>query len=196
MGLFSVYNSMAAMCATNAIGIDMERASRTVARFDGIAGRMEKVENSLGINVIIDYAHTPDSLENAAKTLKSVFHGKLITVFGCGGDRDKEKRPLMGKIACENSDFVFVTSDNPRTEPPEKIIDEIVQGISTKNYYRITDRKLAIKSALYSAKAGDTVLVAGKGHEKYQYILGKREYFCEREILEDCIRNEYLSRKE
>lgn len=183
MGLFSVYNSMAAMCATNAIGIDMERASRTVARFDGIAGRMEKVENSLGINVIIDYAHTPDSLENAAKTLKSVFRGKLITVFGCGGDRDKEKRPLMGKIACENSDFVFVTSDNPRTEPPEKIIDEIVQGISTKNYYRITDRKLAIKSALYSAKAGDTVLVAGKGHEKYQILGTQKIYFNEREII-------------
>ena len=115
--------------------------------------------------------------------MKSVFHGKLITVFGCGGDRDKEKRPLMGKIACENSDFVFVTSDNPRTEPPEKIIDEIVQGISTKNYYRITDRKLAIKSALYSAKAGDTVLVAGKGHEKYQILGTQKIYFNEREII-------------
>lgn len=183
LGRFSVYNSLAAIAVTSILGVDTDRAIRAVARFDGIAGRMEKVENLLGINVIIDYAHTPDSLENALKTLRTVYNGRLITVFGCGGDRDKEKRPLMGKIASENSDFVFITSDNPRTEAPETIIDEIVQGITEKNYFRITDRKLAIKSALYSAKPGDTVLIAGKGHEKYQILGTQKIYFNEREII-------------
>lgn len=183
LGRFSVYNSLAALAVTNILGVDSDRAIRAVARFDGIAGRMEKVENSLGFNVIIDYAHTPDSLENALKTLRTVYNGRLFTVFGCGGDRDKEKRPLMGKIASEISDFVFVTSDNPRTEAPEAIIDEIVQGIDAKNYYKITDRKLAIKSALYSAKPGDTVLIAGKGHEKYQILGTQKIYFNEREII-------------
>lgn len=183
MGIFSVYNSLAALSVAKVMGINTDKAIRDVARFDGIAGRMEKVENTFGLNIIIDYAHTTDSLENALKTLKTVYKGRLLTVFGCGGDRDKEKRPLMGKIACENSDFVFITSDNPRTENPDEIINDIVQGIDTQNYYRITDRKLAIKSALYSAKAGDTVLIAGKGHEKYQISGTQKIYFNEREII-------------
>ena len=183
LGIFSVYNSLAAMTASEAVGLNRERSVRALARFNGISGRMERIENSFGINIIIDYAHTPDSLENAAKTLKTVYGGKLLTVFGCGGDRDKEKRPLMGKVACENSDFVFITSDNPRTENPDEIINDIVQGIETKNYYKITDRKLAIKSALYSAKCGDTVLIAGKGHEKYQISGTQKIYFNEREII-------------
>lgn len=183
LGLFSVYNSLAAMAVSEAVELNRERSVRALARFDGISGRMEKVVNSFGINIIIDYAHTPDSLENAAKTLKTVYGGKLLTVFGCGGDRDKDKRPLMGKVACENSDFVFITSDNPRTENPDEIINDIVQGIETKNYYKITDRKLAIKSALYSAKCGDTVLIAGKGHEKYQISGTQKIYFNEREII-------------
>ena len=187
LGKFSVYNSLAALSVASVIGVDIDKAIRAVARFDGIAGRMERVENSQGINVIIDYAHTPDSLENALKTLKSVYSGRLITVFGCGGDRDKDKRPLMGQIASENSYFVFVTSDNPRTEDPEEIIREIVQGISGKNYFRITDRKLAIKSALYSAKVGDTVLIAGKGHEKYQILGTQKIYFNEREIIRNLL---------
>ncbi len=183
LGLFSVYNSLAAMAVSEAVELNRERSVRALACFDGISGRMEKIANSFGINIIIDYAHTPDSLENAAQTLKTVYGGKLLTVFGCGGDRDKEKRPLMGKVACENSDFVFITSDNPRTENPDEIINDIVQGIETKNYYKITDRKLAIKSALYSAKRGDTVLIAGKGHEKYQISGTQKIYFNEREII-------------
>lgn len=183
LGIFSVYNSLAAMAVSEAVGLNRERSIRAAARFEGISGRMEKISNSFGLNIIIDYAHTPDSLENAAKTLKTVYGGKLLTVFGCGGDRDKEKRPLMGKAACENSDFVFVTSDNPRTENPDEIINDIVRGISTDNYYKITDRKLAIKSALYSAKNGDTVLIAGKGHEKYQITGTQKIYFNEREII-------------
>lgn len=183
MGIFSVSNSLAAVSAASVLGVDISKAIREAERFEGISGRMEKIDNSFGINIIIDYAHTPDSLENAAKTLKEIYDGRLITVFGCGGDRDKDKRPMMGKIACENSDFVFITSDNPRTENPEMIINDILSGINTKNFYRITDRKLAIKSALYSAVKGDTVLIAGKGHEKYQIIGNQKIYFNEREII-------------
>lgn len=183
IGIFSVYNSMAALSAAQVMELNLDRAIRSVSRFDGILGRMEKVENSFGLNIIIDYAHTPDSLMNAAKTLKSVYEGKLITVFGCGGDRDKEKRPLMGEVACKYSDFVFVTSDNPRTENPEEIINDITRGLDKTKYFKITDRKLAIKSALYSAKAGDTVLIAGKGHEKYQILGTQKIYFNEREII-------------
>lgn len=183
MGRFSVYNSLAALAVADTLELNRERSVRAVARFEGISGRMEKIANDFGINIIIDYAHTPDSLENAVKTLKTVYGGKVLTVFGCGGDRDKSKRPLMGKVACENSDFVFVTSDNPRTENPEDIINDIVSGIEKDNYYKITDRKLAIKSAIYTARYGDTVLVAGKGHEKYQISGTQKIYFNEREII-------------
>ena len=183
IGAFSVYNSMAAIAAADAIGTDTDKAVRSVARFDGIIGRMERVENSSGINIIIDYAHTPDSLMNALTTLRSLYNGRLIAVFGCGGDRDKSKRPEMGRVAAQFSDFVFVTSDNPRREDPESIINDIVSGIPKGKFFRITDRKLAIKSALYSAKAGDTVLIAGKGHEKYQILGTQKIYFNEREIV-------------
>lgn len=182
-GNFSVYNSLAALSVAKIMGINVDRAVRSVSRFDGILGRMEKVKNSHGINIIIDYAHTPDSLMNVAETLKSIYNGRLITVFGCGGDRDKEKRPLMGEVACKYSDFVFVTSDNPRTENPEYIINDITRNLDKSKYFRITDRALAIKSALYSAKAGDVVLIAGKGHEKYQILGTQKIYFNEREII-------------
>ncbi len=183
MGVFSVYNSMAALAVADGLGLSLDRAVRSVARFDGILGRMEKVKNNFGLNIIIDYAHTPDSLMNVLKTLRGVYNGRLITVFGCGGDRDKEKRPVMGRVACEYSDFVFVTSDNPRTENPEAIINDIIHGMDKKKYFKITDRVMAIKSALYSAKAGDTVLIAGKGHEKYQISGTQKIYFNEREII-------------
>lgn len=183
LGVFSVYNSLAAVCAADVMGVDTDKAIRSVGHFEGISGRMEKVKHTGPINVIIDYAHTPDSLENALKTLRTIYGGKIITVFGCGGDRDREKRPLMGKTACEYSDFVFITSDNPRTENPEQIINDITDGLSKEKYFKITDRTLAIKSALYSAQKGDTVLIAGKGHEKYQILGNQKIYFNEREIV-------------
>lgn len=183
LGVFSVYNSMAALSVAKIMGLNPIKAVRSVARFDGILGRMEKVENNFGLNIIIDYAHTPDSLTNVIETLKSIYSGRLITVFGCGGDRDKEKRPLMGEAACRLSDMVFVTSDNPRTENPDDIINDITRGLDKSKFFKITDRKLAIKSALYSAKTGDTVLIAGKGHEKYQISGTQKIYFNEREII-------------
>ena len=182
-GKFSVYNSMQAIASACYFGVDINEAIKAIGDFEGIPGRTERIPNSFGINVIIDFAHTPDSLENMLITLKSVTDGKLITVFGCGGDRDKSKRHVMGKIACKYSDTVFITSDNPRTEKPEDIIRDICSELDGETYFKITDRTQAIKAALFSAKSGDTVLIAGKGHEKYQ-ILGKQKiYYNEREII-------------
>ena len=187
IGRFSVYNSLAALAVGIIMKADMKRAVKAVAETGNVKGRVEKIKNSRGINVLIDFAHTPDSLENVLKTVKDIYDKRLITVFGCGGDRDKSKRAVMGMIACEYSDLVYVTSDNPRTENPDKIIDDIVKDLDEGSYIRITDRTQAIKAALAEAKEGDTVLIAGKGHEKYQ-ILGKEKiHFDEREIVKQIL---------
>lgn len=187
IGRFSVYNSLAALAVGIIMKADMKRAVKAVAETGNVKGRVEKIKNSRGINVLIDFAHTPDSLKNVLKTVKDIYDKRLITVFGCGGDRDKSKRAVMGMIACEYSDLVYVTSDNPRTENPDKIIDDIVKDIDEGSYIRITDRTQAIKAALAEAKEGDTVLIAGKGHEKYQ-ILGKEKiHFDEREIVKQIL---------
>ncbi len=187
IGRFSVYNSLAALAVGIIMNTDMKRAVKAVAETGNVKGRVEKIKNSRGINVLIDFAHTPDSLKNVLKTVKDIYDKRLITVFGCGGDRDKSKRAVMGRIACEYSDLVYVTSDNPRTENPDKIIDDIVKDLDKGSYIRITDRTQAIKAALAEAKEGDTVLIAGKGHEKYQ-ILGKEKiHFDEREIVKQIL---------
>lgn len=187
IGRFSVYNSLAALAVGIIMKADMKRAVKAVAETVNVKGRVEKIKNSRGINVLIDFAHTPDSLKNVLKTVKDIYDKRLITVFGCGGDRDKSKRAVMGMIACEYSDLVYVTSDNPRTENPDKIIDDIVKDLDEGSYIRITDRTQAIKAALAEAEEGDTVLIAGKGHEKYQ-ILGKEKiHFDEREIVKQIL---------
>lgn len=187
IGRFSVYNSLAALAVGIIMKADMKRAVKAIAETGNVKGRVEKIKNSRGINVLIDFAHTPDSLKNVLKTVKDIYDKRLITVFGCGGDRDKSKRAVMGMIACEYSDLVYVTSDNPRTENPDKIIDDIVKDLDEGSYIRITDRTQAIKAALAEAKEGDTVLIAGKGHEKYQ-ILGKEKiHFDEREIVKQIL---------
>jgi UDP-N-acetylmuramoyl-L-alanyl-D-glutamate--2,6-diaminopimelate ligase len=135
--------------------------------------------------VLRDYAHTPDSLERALSALRPLTSGRLIVVFGCGGDRDKGKRPIMGRIAAEQSDLPIVTSDNPRTEDPEVIIDDIVAGMGTTPRRRIADRRAAIREALEAARPGDTVLLAGKGHETYQVVGTEKLPFDEREILRE-----------
>jgi len=151
---------------------------------------LERVPNDLGRFVYVDYAHTPDALENVLKTLRALTTNRLICVFGCGGDRDREKRPLMGKIAAELSDLSVVTSDNPRSEPPLEIIEEILtglrmtgipvysaselhDGVVKKGYVVVSDRKHAIQTAVRASSPGDTILIAGKGHESYQ-IIGKK----------------------
>ena len=173
-GHFNVYNVMAAVTAALAGGAPLDVIRLGLDGFKGVAGRFELVEAGQPFTVIVDYAHTPDGLENILKSARRITGGRLITVFGCGGDRDRAKRPLMGEIAAELSDFVYITSDNPRREEPEAIIDDIMTGVEkTQNCRRVTARADAIETALESAKDGDVVVIAGKGHETYQ-ILGDR----------------------
>ena len=152
-------------------------------------GRFEPIASPKGWTAIVDYAHTPDALENCLKTIHDVLpkkeRGNIITVFGAGGDRDKTKRPLMGEVAGRLSDLVIVTSDNPRTENPETIVDEVLGGITQHaSVLREVDRALAIERALFAAKKGDVVLVAGKGHEDYQIIGKEKRHFSDREVIE------------
>jgi UDP-N-acetylmuramoyl-L-alanyl-D-glutamate--2,6-diaminopimelate ligase len=174
-------------------GVPIENIIATLEDVTGIPGRFEKVVDGQNFTVIVDYSHTPDSLENCLKTAQEFAEGRIITVFGCGGDRDRTKRPLMGEVAGKLSDFVIVTSDNPRTEDPNSIIHEIIPGLvkSTSNdkYIIIKDRREAIYFAVKMAKDKDVVIIAGKGHETYQ-IIGKEIIpFDDRIVARDAIRD-------
>lgn len=189
IGKFSVYNSLAALAVGIVMKVDMKRAVRAVAEMKTVRGRIEKIPNNRNIHILIDFAHTPDSLENVLKTVRDIYDKRIITVFGCGGDRDRTKRPLMGRIACKYSDLVYVTSDNPRTEDPERIIDDIVGNIDKNNYIRTADRTQAIKAAIIEAEPGDTVLIAGKGHERYQILGTEKIHYDERKIVKQILDN-------
>ncbi len=172
-GGFNAENAAAAVAVARALGISDAVSAQALQRDPGVPGRMQKTQRG-GVRVIVDYAHTPDALANALRTLRQTAAGKLLVVFGCGGDRDAGKRPHMGRIAAEHADRVFVTSDNPRTEDPQKIINEILAGLPAPASAIVSiNRREAIAAAIDAAQAGDTVLIAGKGHEKYQ-ILGAR----------------------
>ncbi len=176
-GSFSVYNSMAAAVTAVELGMPFDDVLQNLSLCGGVKGRMEVVKCSAPATVIIDYAHTPDGLENLLASLKEITEGRLFCVFGCGGDRDKTKRPIMGEIASRLADVAIVTSDNPRTEVPEKIIEDILKGMNPCRHYVEPDRKAATKLALSKAKAGDVVVLAGKGHETYQILsTGKIDY--------------------
>ncbi len=178
-GLFNVYNTLAAFTACAAMGIPVEVIRKALEGMPGVPGRFELVDAGQDFAVIVDYAHTPDGLENVLKTAREITTGKLITVFGCGGDRDRTKRPLMGRIAAGYSDYVLVTSDNPRTEAPLDIIRDIEKGlepVAENNSYTVEpDRRRAIQLAVRMAQKGDVVVIAGKGHEDYQ-IIGTQKY--------------------
>ena len=178
-GLFNVYNTLAAFTACAAMGIPVEVIKKALEGMPGVPGRFELVDAGQDFAVIIDYAHTPDGLENVLKTARAITTGKLITVFGCGGDRDRTKRPLMGRIAAGYSDYVLITSDNPRTEAPLDIIRDIKKGLEPvveNNSYTVEpDRRRAIQLAVRMAQKGDVVVIAGKGHEDYQ-IIGTQKY--------------------
>ena len=189
-GDFSVYNSLAAIGAVNALGFSLEETVEAISAAKSVKGRLELVETNTPFGVIIDYAHTPDGLEKAINAVRSFTKGRVITLFGCGGDRDKTKRPKMGRMATELSDVVVVTTDNPRTEDPEEIIKEILIGTvgSKAEVITITDRSEAIAKALEIAKSGDTVLLAGKGHELYQVIGKERVHYDEREVIKSALK--------
>lgn len=187
-GRFNVYNSLAAISVCLKLGISSEVIKEALTKVV-VPGRNEFVPNKKELTVMIDFAHTPESLENILKAVKSYTKGRVICLFGCGGDRDTAKRSLMGEISGKIADFTVVTSDNPRTEEPQKIINEIERGIKkTKgNYIAICDRKEAIKYALNMAEKKDVVILAGKGHETYIEINGKKDFFDEREIVREIL---------
>ena len=185
-GEFTVYNVLAAASAAKLFGLSDTVIREAFEKLPQIPGRLERVNVPVHINVFIDYAHTPDALEKALNTLKATCRGRLITVFGCGGDREREKRPMMGRIATNISDITVITSDNCRTENPQKIISEIVLGAKrNSNYKVIENRKEAIRYALSVAKESDTVLLAGKGHEDYEIVGKEKRHFSERETIRD-----------
>jgi len=172
IGVFNIYNILAAICYALSEGIPIEIIKEVISDFKGVEGRLEGINSNRGFKVFIDYAHTDNALENVLSTLRKVTKNKLIVVFGCGGDRDKLKRPRMGKIASRLADYVIMTSDNPRSENPLVIAKEIKKGIARgfKDYKIIPDRFKAIGEAMKKARPGDIVLIAGKGHERYQVI--------------------------
>jgi UDP-N-acetylmuramyl-tripeptide synthetase len=188
-GAFNVYNSLASIGAALALGLDVDAIKRGLESVPAVAGRFESVDSGRGFAVIVDYAHSPDSLENVLKSARELTPQRLIVVFGCGGDRDRAKRPVMGRIAADLADMCIITSDNPRSESPEAIINEILAGTNgaRASVEAITDRREAIKHALDSARAGDLVIVAGKGHETYQIFEDRTIHFDDREVVRELL---------
>ncbi|QGQ95774.1 UDP-N-acetylmuramoyl-L-alanyl-D-glutamate--2,6-diaminopimelate ligase [Paenibacillus psychroresistens] len=193
IGKFNVYNALGAIAATLLEGVPLEQVKNSLEGMSIVPGRMEPVLEGQDFLVAVDYAHTPDGLENALSTIRGFVQGHLITVFGCGGDRDRTKRPLMGKIAAQYSDYVYITSDNPRTENPDHILLDIEPGLlelgfPEHRYEMIVDRRAAIKKAIEMASPNDVVLIAGKGHETYQIIGTIKTDFDDRDEARAAIR--------
>lgn len=191
IGEFSVYNTLCAYGTCRMLGLKREDIAEALKNSRGVKGRLEFIPCERGFSVIIDYAHTPDGLYKVIKTLKNVAQNRVITLFGCGGNRDKTKRKMMGRISGEHSDFTIITSDNPRLENPIDIICEIEEGVCEAggNYAVYPDRYDAIEYALSIAKKGDIVLLAGKGHEDYIIIENEKKHFDEREVIRDILSN-------
>lgn len=184
-GMFSVYNSMAATAAALESGISEKVAAKALKSMPAVDGRFQMLDTrGRDFVLILDYAHTPDSLENTLETVREFSQGRVVTVFGCGGNRDRTKRPVMGEIAARLSDVVYVTSDNPRFEDPDAIIDDIEKGIpENSGCVRITDRREAIRTAIEKAEPHDVIVLAGKGHETYQEICGVKHDFDEKVVV-------------
>jgi UDP-N-acetylmuramoyl-L-alanyl-D-glutamate--2,6-diaminopimelate ligase len=185
-GRFNVENVLGAVAAARLLGIPDEAIDRGVRELRGVPGRFEAVDEGQPFTVVVDYAHTPDSLENVLRTARELARNRILCVFGCGGDRDRGKRPLMGRIASELADVAIVTSDNPRSEEPEAIIAEIVAGASAAEVE--PDRREAIARAIGSAGEGDVVVIAGKGHEQGQQFADRTVPFDDREVARDALR--------
>jgi UDP-N-acetylmuramoyl-L-alanyl-D-glutamate--2,6-diaminopimelate ligase len=186
IGSFNIANILAAALFGHAAQMPYDAIQKGIESLRGVPGRLERVENARGIHVFVDYAHTPDALRKTLETLKRLSSGRLIVLFGCGGDRDRAKRPVMGKIASELADFTIVTSDNPRREDPASIMEEIQRGIAGTAYRSIADRREAIREAVRMTSENDVLLVAGKGHEDYQIIGTETHHFSDREVIEEC----------
>ncbi|MBM3162752.1 MAG: UDP-N-acetylmuramoyl-L-alanyl-D-glutamate--2,6-diaminopimelate ligase [Chlorobi bacterium] len=190
-GRYNVMNLLEAAAAGSGMGMAADAVAGALARPFSIPGRMERIQDASGMRTaFVDYAHTPDALDKALSTLRELKspQSRLVVVFGCGGNRDRLKRPEMGRIASEAADFVFLTSDNPRDENPEQILDEIESGMRSRRFRRITGREEAIRAAVAYLLPGDVLLVAGKGHETYQEIAGRKHFFSDQQILGECLR--------
>lgn len=184
-GEFTVYNSLAAISCCSALGIDTVRCVKALAETGGVPGRAEVLKTDTPYTIVIDYAHSPDAIENILSSVRQFAKGRVIALFGCGGDRDKTKRPLMAQKAAENADYLIITSDNPRTENPNEIIEDIIPGINGKgtSCAIISDRTQAIDYAIKNAREGDVIVLCGKGHETYQIIGDEKIHYDEREIV-------------
>lgn len=187
VGRFNVYNSLAALAAVSSMGLELRAAVAALAHAPQVPGRLERVPARRNFSVYVDYAHTDDALTNVLSTLRDLGPRRLICVFGCGGDRDRAKRPLMARAAAQIADYTIVTSDNPRTEDPEAIIADILKGIRGAPHETIVDRKDAIFRAIDLAESGDIVLIAGKGHETYQEVHGVRTAFDDVSVARNAI---------
>ena len=191
-GMFNVYNVLGVIGAALAEKMKLETIKTALEKFEAVSGRFELVRKGQDFSVIVDYAHTPDGLENVLKTAREIAKKRLIVVFGCGGDRDRTKRPIMGRIAAQLADVVIATSDNPRTEDPEFILSQVEEGVLPAlhgNFHeKITDRKKAIFRAIELAQPDDIVLIAGKGHENYQILKTGTIHFDDKEVAAEAIR--------
>lgn len=193
VGKFNVYNALAAISAALIEGIAIEQIKASLEKMAGVPGRVESVSVGQNFAVIVDYAHTPDGLDNVLRAVKELAPPRIICVFGCGGDRDRTKRPIMGAIAAKYSDYAIITSDNPRTEDPELILRDVEAGllqggVDKSRYELLVDRHAAIEKAVEMASPGDVVLIAGKGHETYQIIGGVTHPFDDRLVAKEAIR--------
>ncbi len=189
IGRHNVYNVLAVFSWAVAQGLDLEKVKNALEKFTSVPGRLERFDSSKGFIVFVDYAHTEDALQNVLSSLRQIIQGRIIVVFGCGGERDKSKRPKMGAVVARLADYAIITNDNPRSEDPEEIIKDIKSGFTKDKFCVITDRMAAIKASLLLAKSGDIVLVAGKGHEDYQLFKDKREHFDDREAVRECLKS-------
>ena len=188
LGSFSAYNALAAAAAAHTLGVGLEEIRQGLERVEGVPGRFQVLSAGAGPKVVVDYAHTPDALERLLTFCKDLGASRITTVFGCGGDRDRGKRPIMGRIARESSDEVYVTDDNPRTEDPERIVEDILEG-SGRGVHVERNRALAIRRAVAGAAEGEIVVIAGKGHEAYQIIGDEKHPFDDREVAKEALRS-------
>lgn len=189
IGLFNVYNALGALASATSMGLELRRAIKALETAPQVPGRLERVPGKHPFQVFVDYAHTPDALENVLRTLQQLKQGRLIVVFGCGGDRDSSKRLLMAAAAERYGDEIIVTTDNPRTEDPMAIIADVEKGFQKKCYHSICDRAEAIHEAVRRAVPGDMVVIAGKGHENYQEVHGVKEPFDDVVVAQQALRN-------
>jgi UDP-N-acetylmuramoyl-L-alanyl-D-glutamate--2,6-diaminopimelate ligase len=189
IGRHNVYNVLGAAAWALHAGIPADVVQAAMASFTSVPGRLERIDAAGGLRIFVDYAHTQDALSNVISTLRQITRNRIIVVFGCGGDRDRTKRPAMGKVVTELSDFAVITSDNPRSEDPQAIIEDISRGITKDNFCVVPDRTAAIRTALSKGTDGDVVLIAGKGHETYQIVKDTVLHFDDREVVRECLKS-------